>query len=239
MISIEEQKRIVGEYAIKTLISEKKIVSGSKIGMGTGTTIEYVIDVLAEFVRSGELKNIAVVPTSSATLLRCEELEIPVFSLNSKRINGSLDISIDGADRIDEKKNLIKGGGAALLQEKIIAYNSNEFVVVADETKEVKSLVCDFPIPLEIIPSAYRPIVLALEKKGLKVKLREGKGKIGPVVTDSGHHILDISYPSNMSINPQFEEIELNKIVGVVENGFFTRTDIIFVAKKDSSVICY
>lgn len=239
MISIEEQKRIVGEYAIKTLISEKKIVSGSKIGMGTGTTIEYVIDVLAEFVRSGELKNIAVVPTSSATLLRCEELEIPVFSLNSKRINGSLDISIDGADRIDEKKNLIKGGGAALLQEKIIAYNSNEFVVVADETKEVKSLVCDFPIPLEIIPSAYRPIVLALEKKGLKVKLREGKGKIGPVVTDSGHHILDISYPSNMSINPKVEEIELNKIVGVVENGFFTRTDIIFVAKKDSSVICY
>ncbi len=239
MISIEEQKRIVGEYAIKTLISEKKIVSGSKIGMGTGTTIEYVIDVLAEFVKSGELKNIAVVPTSSATLLRCEELEIPVFSLNSKRINGSLDISIDGADRIDEKKNLIKGGGAALLQEKIIAYNSNEFVVVADETKEVKSLVCDFPIPLEIIPSAYRPIVLALEKKGLKVKLREGKGKIGPVVTDSGHHILDVSYPSNMSINPNVEEIELNKIVGVVENGFFTKTDIIFVAKKDSSVICY
>ena len=239
MISIEEQKRIVGEYAIKTLISEKKIVSGSKIGMGTGTTIEYVIDVLAEFVRSGELKNIAVVPTSSATLLRCEELEIPVFSLNSKRINGSLDISIDGADRIDEKKNLIKGGGAALLQEKIIAYNSNEFVVVADETKEVKSLVCDFPIPLEIIPSAYRPIVLALEKKGLKVKLREGKGKIGPVVTDSGHHILDVSYPSNMFINPKVEEIELNKIVGVVENGFFTKTDIIFVAKKDSSVICY
>ena len=239
MISIEEQKRIVGEYAIKTLISEKKIVSGSKIGMGTGTTIEYVIDVLSEFVRSGELKNIAVVPTSSATLLRCEELEIPVFSLNSKRINGSLDISIDGADRIDEKKNLIKGGGAALLQEKIIAYNSNEFVVVADETKEVKSLVCDFPIPLEIIPSAYRPIVLALEKKGLKVKLREGKGKIGPVVTDSGHHILDVSYPSNMSINPNVEEIELNKIVGVVENGFFTKTDIVFVAKKDSSVICY
>lgn len=239
MISIEEQKRIVGEYAIKTLISEKKIVSGSKIGMGTGTTIEYVIDILAEFVRSGELKNIAVVPTSSATLLRCEELEIPVFSLNSKRINGSLDISIDGADRIDEKKNLIKGGGAALLQEKIIAYNSNEFVVVADETKEVKSLVCDFPIPLEIIPSAYRPIVLALEKKGLKVRLREGKGKIGPVVTDSGHHILDVSYPSNMSINPEVEEIELNKIVGVVENGFFTKTDIVFVAKKDSSVICY
>ena len=239
MISIEEQKRIVGEYAIKTLISEKKIVSGSKIGMGTGTTIEYVIDVLAEVVRSGELKNIAVVPTSSATLLRCEELEIPVFSLNSKRINGSLDISIDGADRIDENKNLIKGGGAALLQEKIIAYNSNEFVVVADETKEVKSLVCDFPIPLEIIPSAYRPIVLALEKKGLKVKLREGKGKIGPVVTDSGHHILDVSYPSNMSIDPKVEEIELNKIVGVVENGFFTKTDIIFVAKKDSSVICY
>jgi len=239
MISIEEQKRIVGEYAIKTLISEKKIVSGSKIGMGTGTTIEYVIDVLAEFVRSGELKNIAVVPTSSATLLRCEELEIPVFSLNSKRINGLLDISIDGADRIDEKKNLIKGGGAALLQEKIIAYNSNEFVVVADETKEVKSLVCDFPIPLEIIPSAYRPIVLALEKKGLKVKLREGKGKIGPVVTDSGHHILDLSYPSNFSIDPKVEEDELNKIVGIVENGLFTRTDIIFVAKKDSSVICY
>ena len=239
MIKTEEQKRLVSEYAIKTLISEKKIVSGSKIGMGTGTTIDYVIDALAEFVKSGKIKDIAIVPTSSATLLRCEDLNIPLFSLNSKRINGSLDIAIDGADRIDENKNLIKGGGAALLQEKIIAYNSKEFVVVADESKEVKSLVCDFPIPIEIIPSAYCPIVLALEKKGIKVKLREGKGKIGPVVTDSGHHILDISYSSGVCINPKVEEEELNKIVGVVENGFFTKTDIVFVAKKDGKVICY
>jgi hypothetical protein len=239
MISTEEQKRVVGEYAIKTLVSEKKIMSGAKIGMGTGTTVDYVIDVLASFVKSGEIKDIAVVPTSSATLLKCEELGLPVFSLNSKRINGHLDISIDGADRIDQKKNLIKGGGAALLQEKIIAYNSDKFVVVADESKEVESLVCDFPIPIEIIPSAYRPIVLALEKKGLKVKLREGKGKIGPVVTDSGHHILDVSYPSDFSFSPQIEEIELNKIVGIVENGIFTKTDIVFVAKKDGKVICY
>lgn len=239
MIKTEEQKRLVSEYAIKTLISEKKIVSGSKIGMGTGTTIDYVIDALAEFVKSGKIKDIAIVPTSSATLLRCEDLNLPLFSLNSKRINGSLDIAIDGADRIDENKNLIKGGGAALLQEKIIAYNSKEFVVVADESKEVKSLVCDFPIPIEIIPSAYCPIVLALEKKGISVKLREGKGKIGPVVTDSGHHILDISYSSGVCINPKVEEEELNKIVGVVENGFFTKTDIVFVAKKDGKVICY
>ena len=239
MISTEEQKKLVGKYAIKSLISEKKIVSGSKIGMGTGTTIEYVIDVLADFVKSGELKDIAIVPTSSATLLKCEQLDLPIFSLNSKRIAGRLDISIDGADRIDEKKNLIKGGGAALLQEKIIAYNSDEFVVVADESKEVKSLVCDFPIPVEIIPSAYYPIVLALQKKGMSVKLREGKGKIGPVVTDSGHHILDVNYSSDLSINPQIEELELNKIVGVVENGFFTKTDIVFIAKKDGKVICY
>ena len=239
MISTEEQKKLVGKYAIKSLISEKKIVSGSKIGMGTGTTIEYVIDVLADFVKSGELKDIAIVPTSSATLLKCEQLDLPIFSLNSKRIAGRLDISIDGADRIDEKKNLIKGGGAALLQEKIIAYNSDEFVVVADESKEVKSLVCDFPIPVEIIPSAYYPIVLALQKKGMSVKLREGKGKIGPVVTDSGHHILDVNYSSDLSINPQIEELELNKIVGVVENGIFTKTDIVFVAKKDGKVICY
>ena len=239
MINTEEQKRLVGEYAIKTLISEKKIVSGSKIGMGTGTTIEYVIDVLADFVKSGEIKDIAIVPTSSATMLKCEELSLPIFSLNSKRINGRLDISIDGADRIDENKNLIKGGGAALLQEKIIAYNSDEFVVVADESKEVKSLVCDFPIPIEIIPSAYYPIVLTLEKRGFKVKLREGKGKIGPVVTDSGHHILDVSYPSDISIDPRIEEAEFNKIVGIVENGIFTRTDVVFVAKKDGKVICY
>ena len=239
MMNVEEQKRIVGEYAIKRLISEKKIVSGSKIGMGTGTTIDYVIDVLANFVKSGQIRDVAIVPTSSATLLKCEELDLPVFSLNSKRINGRLDIAIDGADRIDEKKNLIKGGGAALLQEKIIAYNSDEFVVVADESKEVKTLVCDFPIPIEIISSAYYPIVLTLEKRDLCVKLREGKGKIGPVVTDSGHHILDVSYPSTVSINPQIEEAELNKIVGVVENGFFTRPNIVFVAKKDGNVICY
>ena len=73
----------------------------------------------------------------------------------------------------------------------------------------------------------------------MSVKLREGKGKIGPVVTDSGHHILDVNYSSDLSINPQIEELELNKIVGVVENGIFTKTDIVFVSKKDGKVVCY
>ena len=173
-ISVEDQKVLVAHTAIDKLISEGLIHSGMKIGLGTGSTAMPAVKCLAEYIAKGKLKNIAAVPTSFQTSIACEEFNIPIFSLSSGRINGSLDLTIDGADEIDSKKNLIKGGGAALLREKIIAYNSELFVVIGDETKSVKTLGVNFPLPIEIVPEARLSIMKKLESYGVSMIIRDG-----------------------------------------------------------------
>ena len=241
LLNQDEQKAIVSKYAVESLFKANIITDGIKLGMGTGSTVEHVIKAVENLINNGKLKDIAVVPTSDGTLVRCEELGIPIYSLNSKRIAGHLDVSIDGADRVDSNKNLIKGGGAALLKEKIVAYNSDKFIVVLDSKKKVESLICDFPIPIEVIPFAYKAVLLALEKRRINAKLRQGSGKIGPTITDNGNYILDLTYPKDFHLEAKKEELELNNIVGVVENGFFTNTNAmqVFLAKEDGSVENY
>ena len=222
-ISVEDQKILVARTAIDKLISEGLIYSGMKIGLGTGSTAMPAVKRLAEYIAKGKLKNIAAVPTSFQTSIACEEFNIPIFSLSSGRINGSLDLTIDGADEIDSKKNLTKGGGAALLREKIIAYNSELFVVIGDETKSVKTLGVNFPLPIEIVPEARLSIMKKLESYGVSMIIRDGIRKKGPVITDNGNFIMDIKWPANAKINPVKLESELNAIPGIFENGFFTQ----------------
>ena len=222
-ISVEDQKVLVAHAAIDKLISEGLIHSGMKIGLGTGSTAMPAVKRLAEYIAKGKLKDIAAVPTSFQTSIACEEFNIPIFSLSSGRINGSLDLTIDGADEIDPKKNLIKGGGAALLREKIIAYNSELFVVIGDETKSVKTLGIHFPLPIEIVPEARLSIMKKLEVYGVSMIIRDGIRKKGPVITDNGNFIMDIKWPPNAKINPAKLESELNAIPGIIENGFFTQ----------------
>lgn len=238
IISIEEQKILAARSAVDTLFSEKKIFDGIKIGLGTGSTAIPAVRRIAELLNEGKLKNIFAVPTSFQTSIECENLGIPVYSLSSKKIKGELDLTIDGADEIDCEKNLIKGGGAALLLEKIIAYNSKKLVIVADERKKLNSLGTCFPLPVEIVPEARLSITKLLEKKGISVVLREGIKKMGPVITDKGNFILDIKWSKNDLPEPKKAEIELNKITGVVENGFFTKNKPrIFIARADGTVI--
>ena len=135
-----EQKELVAATAIDTLIKNKKIFSGMKIGLGTGSTAVPAVKHLAKRIADGTLKDIKAVVTSFGTQNLCEELEIPVYSMNDKIIGGHLDLAIDGADEVDPDNNVIKGGGAALLREKIVAYNSDQFVIVADSTKVVDSV---------------------------------------------------------------------------------------------------
>ena len=222
-ISVEDQKVLVAHTAIDKLISEGLIHSGMKIGLGTGSTAMPAVKRLAEYIAKGELKDIAAVPTSFQTSIACEEYNIPIFSLSSGRINGVLDLTIDGADEIDSKKNLIKGGGAALLREKIIAYNSELFVVIGDETKSVKALGVNFPLPIEIVPEARLSIMKKLESYGVSMIIRDGIRKKGPIITDNGNFIMDIKWPLNAKINPVKLESELNAIPGIIENGFFTQ----------------
>lgn len=236
-MNTEDQKKLVAHTAIDTLISEGLIRSGMKIGLGTGSTAMPAVKRLAEHIEKGRIKDIAAVPTSFQTSIACEQFSIPIFSLSSGRINGTLDLTIDGADEIDPKKNLVKGGGAALLREKIIAYNSEFFIVIGDETKRVKSLGVHFPLPIEIVPEARLSIMKKLESYGVSMIIRDGIRKKGPVITDNGNFIMDITWPSHAKINPVKLESELNAIPGIIENGFFTqKTPRVFLSHADGTV---
>lgn len=231
-----EQKELVASTAIDTLIKDKKIFSGMKIGLGTGSTAIPAVKHLAKRINDGTLKDIKAVVTSFGTQNLCEELGIPVYSMNDKIIGGHLDLAIDGADEVDPKNNVIKGGGAALLREKIVAYNSDQFVVVADSTKIVDSLGTKFPLPVEIIGEARVPVAKALNALGAECTLREGVKKCGPVITDNGNQILDIVWKN--PVDSELMEDKINSIVGVVEVGFFTKNKpIVFTMDSNEKVI--
>ena len=230
-----EQKELVASTAVDTLINEGKIFSGMKIGLGTGSTAIPAVKHLAKRINDGTLKDIKAVVTSFGTQNLCEELNIPVYSMNDKVIGGHLDLAIDGADEVDPDNNVIKGGGAALLREKIVAYNSTLFVVVADSTKIVDSLGTKFPLPVEIVGEARVPVEKALNSIGAECVLREGVGKCGPGITDNGNQILDILWKS--PVNPAEMEDKINSIVGVVENGFFTKNKPVVFTFDGSKVI--
>lgn len=235
ILSQGEQKELVGKTAIDRLVERKLIFSGMKIGLGTGSTAMPAVKRLADYIKDGTLKDIKAVATSFQTTIACEQLGIPVFSMNAKEINGHLDLAIDGADEVNPKKQLIKGGGAALLLEKIVAYNADKFVIVADSSKDVASIGTKFALPIEIIAEARVSVVHELEKLGCTCTLRQGVKKAGPVITDNGNLIVDVLWNSAPDASEMEEKI--NKIVGVVENGFFTKTNpLVFIARESGIV---
>ena len=231
-----EQKKLAAETAVDVMISEGKIFSGMKIGLGTGSTAMPAVHRLAERIKDGTLKDIKAVVTSFQTSNACQDLGIQVYSMNDRVIGGRLDLAVDGADEADAQNNLIKGGGAALLREKIVAYNSSLFVIVIDQSKDVKSLGTKFPVPVEIVGDARVPVTAALERLGAECTLREGVRKCGPVITDNGNQILDCLWQN--PVNPPEMEAKIDEIAGVVEVGLFTKNKpIIFVAHEDGSVL--
>jgi ribose 5-phosphate isomerase A len=186
-------------------------------------------------LKQGVLRDIRVVPTSFQTMIACEELGIPLFSLNSPEIAGRLDLTIDGADEVDREKRCVKGGGGALLLEKIVAYSSDAYALVIDAAKRVDNLALTFPLPLEIIPEARLPITRALEELGATVVLRLAIAKAGPVITEHGNLLLDIRWPTPVDVSAL--EDALNHIPGVVENGFFTKLrPVVFIGHADGRV---
>ncbi|MBP5567894.1 MAG: ribose-5-phosphate isomerase RpiA [Treponema sp.] len=230
-----EQKVLVANTAIDTLIEKGKIFSGMKIGLGTGSTAMPAVKRLAEHIQSGKIKDIKAVVTSFQTQNACQDYGIPVYSMNDKIIGGELDLSIDGADEVTPDCFCIKGGGAAHVREKLVEYNSKIFVVVADSSKAVETIGTKFPVPVEIIGEARIPVTNALNALGAKCVLREGVRKCGPVITDNGNQILDCTWEKPIDV-AQMED-KINSIVGVVENGLFSKNKpIVFVAKDDGTV---
>jgi ribose 5-phosphate isomerase A len=216
-----EQKKALGIHAIDTLAARGLIHDDMKIGLGTGSTAIHAVRRLADLLEAGKLRNIRAAATSFQTGMACEEWGIPVYSLNERAMGGSLDLTIDGADEIDEENRLIKGGGAALLREKIAAYNSRQFVIIADSSKFVSTLGTAFPLPVEVIQEARSSVAAGLARLGAQCTIREGVRKAGPVITDSGNIILDCLWKE--PVDPSAMEGAINDIVGVVENGFFTK----------------
>ncbi|MBN1617482.1 MAG: ribose-5-phosphate isomerase RpiA [Spirochaetales bacterium] len=233
--TLAEQKILAARHAVDDLIRRGELRSNMKLGLGTGSTAMPAVARIAEHIREGNLTGIRAVATSFQTTIACEDLGIPVFSLNSKEISGELDLAIDGADEISPAKHLIKGGGAALLLEKIVAYNSALFVIVADSSKRVTTLGTRFALPVEVISEARVSVTRALASLGAQALLREGVRKAGPVVTDNGNLILDCVWKEAVDAY-QMEEA-INQIVGVVENGFFTRTSPIVYAAANTGIV--
>lgn len=223
-------KRLAGRTA-----AERYTRSGMKIGMGTGSTAVWAIRRIGELIEEGSLTDIVGVPTSSQSEIECERAGIPVRTMNDRYIDGKLDLTIDGADEVDRVKALTKGGGGALLIEKVCAYNSDRVVIVVGDGKVVQRLGDTFPIPLEVIPAARIPVTRALERLGFEVRLREAQRKMGAVITDNGNMLLDVRVPHERPAR-ELEEL-FASIPGIAESGVFSHLDpIVLVAKSDGSV---
>lgn len=152
------------------------VKSGSIVGLGTGSTTAYTIQFLGDRLKSCELKDIVGIPTSFQSEVLAKEYGVPLTTLDAV---DHIDIAIDGADEVDPKKNLIKGGGAAHTREKVVDYLAEQFIVVVDSGKLVERLGSTFAVPVEVIPMAITPVTNAIKKLGGKPELRMGVKKLG------------------------------------------------------------
>ncbi len=214
-------KQFVGEKAVD-YIKDEMIV-----GLGTGTTAYWAIKKIAERVSNG-LK-IKSVPTSKETEKLALDLKIPLIDIS--KIN-KIDLTIDGADEVDNNKNLIKGGGGALLREKIIASITDFYIIIIDDSKKV-NILGRYPLPVEVTPFAFEITKNQLKSLGCSTKIRVNGGK--PYITDNGNYIIDCQFEKIQK--PEITTREINSIPGVVENGLFVNmTDIILIGYDENKI---
>lgn len=215
---------------VKQLAAEKAVEyvqDGMKVGLGTGSTAYWAIRKLGERVSGG--LNITAVATSQASEDQARELGIPLVAFGEV---DSLDLTIDGADELDGALQLIKGGGGALLREKIVAMGSTRMIVVADESKAVTTLG-KFPLPVEIVPFAWEWTVAGLAKLGCKPELRRSGGEL--YKTDNGNYIADCRFEAIDSAADL--ALALQRIPGVVEHGLFIGiADMAVIGKNDGTI---
>jgi ribose 5-phosphate isomerase A len=216
MGDVSDIKKALGTQAVDRFVQD-----GMRLGLGTGSTAIWAARRVAARLAEGSLHGIRAVVTSLQTELEARQLGVPVFTLNDAALDCTLDLTIDGADEIDPACNLIKGGGGALLREKIIAYSSRRLLIIAEESKLSVRLCTLFPIPVEVVSDALAPVSRRVREMGGEVSLRMAVRKAGPVVTDLGNLLLDVTFRS--AFDPRRMEDELKVIPGVLENGLFTK----------------
>ena len=217
-----QMKQAVAEAAVE------QIRDGMVLGLGSGSTAALMIQALGAKLRRGDLNDIVGVTTSFQGEVLAAELGIPLKSLNAI---DRIDLAIDGADEVDPSFQLIKGGGACHVQEKLVARRADRFVVVVDSTKLVDTLNLGFLLPVEVLPGAWRQVQGQLKEMGAEAQLRMAVRKAGPVVTDQGNVVLDAKFVGGIT-NPAALEKEINNLPGVLENGLFVDiTDQVLVGE--------
>lgn len=216
----DDQKKAIAQAALDYVLSET--TNPQPIGIGTGSTANCFIDLLGQH----KDRFSGAVPSSEASAERLKAQGIPVIDFAE---SGRMTFYVDGADEINSELCMIKGGGAALTREKIVASMADRFICIADESKQVPVLG-SFPLPIEVIPMADVPVSLAMEKAGGKPVVREG------VTTDNGNIIIDVH---NLEIgDAQAWEEAINQIPGVVTNGIFAyqRAEILFTFSEEKVI---
>jgi len=204
------------KQAVATAAVEQ-IKDGMVLGLGSGSTAALMIEALGAKLSAGQLKDIVGVTTSFQGEVLASQFGIPLRSLAAVE---RIDLAIDGADEVDPAFQLIKGGGACHVQEKLVASLAKRFVVVVDSTKIVERLNLDFQLPVEVIPSAWTQVQNTLASLGGNAELRMAVRKAGPVITDQGNLVLDVGFDGGIS-DPENLEKRINNIPGVLENGLF------------------
>ncbi len=218
----------------KTLLAREAVryvKSGMVVGLGSGTTAREFIKALAE----ADVDGVLLVPTSADSEVLAHEVGLgdrlrPMWAVDR------VDLAVDGADEVARDKTLLKGRGGALLREKIVDYAAERFVVLVEEHKLVERIPARNPVPVEVLPWAWRFVARQIEKRyGGAARLRTDGGKLGPVVTDNGNYIVDWVPPG--PVGPSIEE-ELKEIPGVLESGVFARRRdaVVLVARPDGSI---
>lgn len=205
--------RSAGKRAAARAVADT-IPSGVKLGLGTGSTVAFFLDRLGERARD-EGFSVTGVPTSEATAELALRLGLRIVSLDDV---DRLDVAVDGADELDPNLALIKGGGAALTREKIVAAAADHFVVIADDTKLVPRLGATFRLPIEVLTFGWRQSAAAVAALGLK-NTRRARSDGRPVITDNGNFVLDADLPARTDLRGL--ELALNAIPGVLECGLF------------------
>jgi ribose 5-phosphate isomerase A len=236
-LSIRRMSSNIGKKAAGCKAVDEWVKDNQRIGIGSGSTIVFAVERLAERVKNEQL-NVTCVPTS----FQAKQLIIDHnLQLSDLERTPELDIAIDGADEIDHAHSLIKGGGGCLLQEKIVAAAAKSFLVIADDSKKSTYLGEKWTrgLPIEVLPLAYKVVKLKIENSlGGIANLRMATNKAGPVVTDNGNLILDWKFEASKDINWSDVSISLASIPGVIETGLFIKMATkLYIGSADGSVV--
>jgi len=231
----DELKKEVGYKAV-----DEYVKSGMVVGLGTGSTAYFAVERVGEKLKSGELKDIVCIPTSIRTKEQAESLDIPLVTLDT---HSNLDVAIDGADEVDPDLNLVKGGGGALLREKMVEIMSKKFIVIVDESKLTDGLGPGFPIPVEITPFCHehtmRQVGALPSCEGCKPVLRMGSSSSNVndgdeiAVTDNGNYIVDLHFEEAIK-DARKMATDIKNICGVVDHGLFCdMSTVVIIAGSD------